>query len=39
MTDAARGTIDGAELLACLSCLVLAALVLARRWPLARRSG
>jgi hypothetical protein len=34
MTDAPRGTIDGPELLACASCVVLAALTLAAaaRW-------
>jgi hypothetical protein len=39
LTDAPRGTVDGAELVACLSCLALAALTLtaASRW--ARRSG
>ena len=39
MTDAQRGTITGAELLACLSCLVLAALTLAAADRWARRSG
>jgi hypothetical protein len=39
MTDAPGGTISAAEVLACLSCLVLAALVLALALRWARRVG
>ena len=39
MTDAERGTITGSELLACLSCLILAALAAAAAQRWARRSG
>ena len=39
MTDAQRGTITATELLAWLTCLVLAALTLAAAGRWARRSG